>query len=337
MQRSCLRTFTAFAAFLTVSSAAAAEPKSVIVLDFATSNPDAAEKARATGILVATRLAQRPGVRIAGSDQLPSSVTCGALMQTCPEGPPLLADASDAAVRHVAAILGARWVLRGRLDQFGKRYVLTAVASDAQTAEATGRFRVDTSDDSEIPIAAEHLADTIAQALELPPANGNVELVTRHGMVGDPSAILTLKLGSTLTSLRSFSVETLTLRFDLEGDLVFKPWLLGYLDVGVLFGQATKEGTANKRVFSIVPAGAGLKYVFRSGETLRPFVGLGVGPQFFAVLVDSTKDIAFRVDGIAGVVWTPWERVGVAAELRGEADTERTYGFSANLGVALAF
>jgi TolB-like protein len=319
--------------FAALAPAAGAAPGSVAVLDFTTADPDPAwaEQARAVGALVTTRMAQREGgLTVVGSDQVQAALRFFRDKEA-------LGLADEAGWRDLAAIVGARYLLRGAVDRWGHRFVLTAVLLEVATAQTVGRFRVDTGDLEDLPLAADALGDQIAATLGLPPAEGDATVVTGHQMIGGPIAFLDFKIGQTLAGLQGFSVDNFTLRFDLEGDVVLKRWLLAYLEIGILVGRAKSDQTHEQGVFSLVPAGAGLKVVFRSESALRPFVGLGIGLGFFAALIDSTKGVALRVDLTTGVIWMPWERVGVIAELRGDIDTQLTYGLSWNFGVAFAF
>jgi TolB-like protein len=307
-------------------------PGSVAVLDFESADPADAEQARAVGVLVATRMAQREGgLRVVGSDQVQAAVSY--MREKVSLG---LSD--EQGRRDLAAVLGARYLLRGTLAHYGHRLVLTAVLLDAATAQTVGRFRVDTGEVEDLPLAADNLGDQIAVALGLPPVLDDAPFVTGHQMIGGPIAYLSVKIGQTIAGLKDFNVDTFTLRLDIEGDVVLKRWLLGYLEIGILIGRATKsDGSQAQGVFSLVPAGAGLKVLFRSDSALRPFIGAGIGLGFFTALIDSTKGVALRVDGVTGVVWMPWQRVGVIAELRADIDTQLTYGFSWNIGASFAF
>lgn len=309
--------------------AAAAAPVVVAACDFTTSVPGGGERARAIGTLVITRLAQRPGIRVVGSDQLQAALRHGAERE--------LAGVSETALQGIASALDAAVVVHGAVERFGARVVLSAAAIDPRTADALGRYRVDAASEGDVPAAADRLGDKIAQALGLPPATEDAELVSGTQIIGGPKVLLNLKLGSTLAGLQGFSVDKFSLRFDFEGDVVLRSWLLGYLEVGVMIGRAKDDATQAEGTFSLVPAGAGLKVLFRPEKALRPFVGLGFGLAWFAALLDTQQEFVFRGDLTTGVHWMPWERVGVVAELRAGLDTRLTYGFSADFGVTLAF
>lgn len=324
--------FAVLSALLASGAARAAEapppPVVVAAYDFTTSVPDAEARARSLGVLVVTRLAQRPRVRIVGEEVVRATIDLArarslALGESDPGAVPPL----------VEAAVG----LRGSFELFGDRRVLTAVTFDARTAQDLGRFRVDAPSDDDLPAAADRLGDQVAESLGLPPATADAELVSSMHLIGGPVVLLNIKLGSTFAGLEGFSVDAFTLRFDLEGEVVLRPWLHGYVEIGLLVGQAKSNTTQAQGTFSIVPAGTGLKLVFRSDAALRPFVGLGFGLGYFTALVDSTKTVAFRGDLTTGVQWMAWERVGLMAELRASLDTELTYGFSADFGLSFAF
>jgi len=215
--------------------------------------------------------------------------------------------------------------------------VLAAVVLDTRTREAVGRYRVDAAGDSEIPPAADRLADLVGEALGLPRPITDAELITGHDLIGGPVAFINVKFGQTIAGLQGFSLETFTLRFDLEGDIVLRNWLHGYVEVGILIGRAKSDTTQNEGAFSLFPAGTGLKFIILPDSQIQPYVALGIGLGFLAAIAGSEKGVAFRVDAVAGVAWLPWERIGVNAELRADIDTHLLYGFSANFGVLFAF
>ncbi|MBI5548270.1 MAG: hypothetical protein HY901_30690 [Deltaproteobacteria bacterium] len=320
----------------TLTPAARAEPApekpvTVAILDFISGDARvASERGRTIATLVAARLAKRPGIRIVSVDELRAALSHGHDRALLGEGGPEL-------LPEVTAAFGADFVLHGRVDRFGKRYVLSAALLSASTAQTIARPRVDAQTEDDLPFATDRLGEKLAEALGLPPSEDDPEIVAGHALVGGPSVILNLKFGSTLASLQGFDVDTFSLRFDLEGEVVLRKWLHGYIEIGLLMGRAKSDETNAEGSFSLIPAGSGLKYVFRPDSALQPFIGLGIGMGYFTALLDSNGGVAFRVDGTTGVAWMPWERVGVVAELRAGIDTELTYGFSANFGVAVAF
>ena len=316
--------------FPALAPAAEAPPPPVVVaaFDFVTSDPDGAAKARTVGVLVVTRLAQRPRIRIVGEDLVRSSIELTRARALA---------AGEADPGAALPRFDARVGLRGTFERFGGRRVLTAVTFDPQTARDLNRFRVDAPSEDDLPAAADRLGDQIAESLGLSPAEADAELVSGQHLIGGPTVLLNLKLGSTLAGLKGFSVDAFTLRFDLEGEVVLTRWLHGYVEIGILIGRAKNDATQAEGTFSLIPAGTGFKFVFRSDAELRPFIGLGFGLGFFAALLDTNKQAAFRGDLTTGVNWMPWERVGLIAELRAELDTGLTYGFSANFGLTFAF
>ncbi|HEY3446402.1 MAG TPA: hypothetical protein VGK67_08550 [Myxococcales bacterium] len=320
----------ALAASAGIASAAEAPPPPVVVaaFDFTTSLPDGADKARSLGVMVVTRLAQRPRVRVVGEEEVRATIDLARARA-------LSLGESDPGT--VPPLVDAKVGLRGTYELFGERRVLTAVTFDPRTAKDLKRFRVDAPSDDDLPPAADRLGDQIAESLGLSPAEADAELVSSMHLVGGPVVLLNVKLGSTLAGLEGFSVDAFTLRFDLEGEVVLSSWLHGYVEIGLQIGQAKSNTTQAQGTFSIVPAGTGLKFVFRSDAALRPFVGLGFGLGYFTAMLDSTKKVAFRGDLTTGVTWMPWERVGLVAELRAALDTSLTYGFSADFGLSFAF
>ncbi len=304
----------------------------IAVSDFVSFDPARAGEAQAAGALVATRLAQHSGARLVALSEVRGALALGNARALLGGG-----DEDAPPVAEVAGLHAAQFLVQGRLDAFARRYVLTAALLDARTGRAVGRFRVDAAGDSEVPSAADRLADLLGKALELPPPVTDAELITGHEMIGGPVAFLNVKLGQTIAGLQGFSLDAFTLRFDLAGEIVLKRWLHGYVEIGLLLGRAKSDTTQNEGTFSLFPAGTGLKFIILPDSQFQPYFSLGIGLGFLAAIAGSEKGVAFRMDAVAGVAWLPWERVGVNAELRADLDTHLLYGFSANFGVLFAF
>src|SRR5690606_32656601 len=109
---------------------------SLAVFEFESSEKSVAEKAEALGVLVATRISQRPNVRVIGVDQVKAALGL--------ERQKMLLGCSDSScMAEIAGALGVRYILQGRLDRFGRKYVVTGVVLDARNAQSLVRLRED--------------------------------------------------------------------------------------------------------------------------------------------------------------------------------------------------
>ncbi|MFN7135776.1 MAG: outer membrane beta-barrel protein, partial [Myxococcales bacterium] len=152
------------------------------------------------------------------------------------------------------------------------------------------------------------------------------------------------KLGNMLPALQDFS--RLALRLDIEGDYYIKPFLTAFVEAGLVIGRSEATAQRSGGTFSLVPVSAGLKYVFRSDQHVRPYAGLGLGLGILAALVDAPSNdrIGLKFNGLAGVAWLPWRRVGfnaeVSADLAGLTVNQGSnlfFGFNTNFGVLVLF
>lgn len=315
----------------------------VAVLELASNDPDSQEKARSLGTLVAYRLAERPGVKVTSADQVRAIL--GLERQKA-----LLGCSDGSCLAEISGALGVRYVLQGRLDKFGKTLVLTAAVLDTRNAQALRRMRQDIVSDDDLPRAVDLIADAAADSIGLPPvarsalgtASGNEPTVPFA-----PDFHLNVKLGNTLPALAGFSFKGFTLRMDLEGDYYIRPFLLGYLEAGLVLGRtAQKSDDMQGSSFSLVPVSAGIKYLFRHDQTVRPYAGMGLGLGVVAAFVDpqSAGRLGLNVNGLVGLGYFPFRTVGFNLEaslnLASLGVTEGTkvfFGFNTNFGVLVLF
>ncbi len=231
------------------------------------SNAEAREAAPAVAALVASRLSEVSSLRVVSAADLEAlraqagQVRVGSCAGAeCGDGPEKLGS--------------ARFVVTGRLDRFGERYVLTASAVDAKGTVPTPRPRVEVTHASELPSAARLVADLLARALGLPAPSIN-PLLRLDAMPPAPGTFsLGLRVGSALVR----PAGTLTPGGEVEIGVRFHPEWVGFLQVGLQWG-ATQEGVPQSAGLHVVPGIAGARHLYDVTPFLQPYWGLGLGIQ----------------------------------------------------------
>ena len=306
------------------------KPKTLAILEFATNEKELEEKARSVGVLVATRLSFKPDLRVTTSEQVKAML--GLEKQRA-----LLGCGESGCLTEISGALGVRYLLQGRLDRYGKKFVLSAGLYDTRSGLALARRLEDADSEEDLPLAADRLAAAIATDLE--PAKGKTKAF-------EPDFHLNVKLGNTVPALSGFKFSAFNLRIDLEGDYYIRPFLLAFLEAGIVLARTQAESGGEGTNFSLVPVDLGLKYLFRHDKSVRPYAGLGLGLGIVAAFVDpaSNGKLGLNLNGLVGVAWLPWQTFGFNVEtsinLGNLAVTEGTkllFGFNTNFGVLILF
>jgi TolB-like protein len=316
---------------------------SVAIFEFVTNEKGLEDKAQSVGVLVATRLAQHPGVRVVGADQI--RAVLGLEKQR-----KLLGCTDESCVTEAAGALGVRYVLNGRLDRFGSQSIVSVVLVDSRSVQALARLREDAASEGDLPAAADRVADRAAEAMGLAPAPTPLagpapEKAAPTAPAAAPAeeptrGHLNLKLGQSVAGLEHFQLGALNLHLELEGDYYFSPGWLIYLQVGLIIGGVKNADGTQSGVFSLVPAGTGVKYVFRGDKDLRPYLGLGIGLGFLGQLLQGNGNlgvVSFRVNGLTGLAWVPYKHFGVNLEVGAGVDTRGLWELSWYLGALVPF
>lgn len=249
---------------------AQAETKVVAILGFA-ANDGARDHAPGVESLVATEIGQVRSLKvISHADVL---VTLGAERQQ-----QLLGEEGGAGctattcITEVASAVGARYVINGRVDRFGTRYIVTAGLFDTQSAGTVARVEVEASDEDELPAASRMLANRALQALTSPGGIERLAATPRvFGTLGNFS--LGLRMGNAfLTNIAAFNLSG-----DLELGYRFEPDWVAFLQVGVTFVRPPSETLPDE--FAIVPSVIGARHLYLIQDRFQPYWGLGLGVQ----------------------------------------------------------
>lgn len=168
----------------------------------------------------------------------------------------------------------ARYVITGRLDAFGSRYLLTATLMDAESGRALSRPRAEVAARDALPRAAVSVADQIlltlvpdpsARAKSSPPAESNAP--------GAGSFLAGVRINnSVISNLSSFNPGG-----DVEVGYQFHPEWVVFGQLGISYVSTRQEGS--KGGLNVLPGLLGLRHYHNIERPLRPYWGLGLGVQ----------------------------------------------------------
>ncbi len=315
--------------------AAPAKPPLVAMLNLET-NPAAAELGPSISGLVASTLAASPGVRLITAQDVATAVGLERQKQLLSKD----GTCSDSAcLAELSGAVGARYVVTGRLDKLGGRFVLTASAFDAAKAVALGKPSLEVESEEKLPGAARELARQVLVALGAEaPSNVSAAALAESKPVG---VWLSLKFGNTFVT----SLTSLGLGGDIDVGYALTPSWVGFLQIGVTFVRATTEGETGR--INVVPTVIGIRHLYRVDKDLQPYWGVGLGVQLafgqFGFFSDSGP--LPNVYAIAGLQWMFSKHVGVlvdastnlAQAILGLTQTGKGGGFNLDLNVGVAF
>lgn len=179
----------------------------------------------------------------------------------------------SACLVELSGAVGARYVVFGRVDRFGGRYLLSASLFDAQRARSLGKPTAEAARDEDLPRAARALGDALLASFSettgmVTAGRGPAAPVAQQGEVGRFS--IGLKIGSTfLARLRTLSPNgELDLGLQLD-----RAWT-----VFALVGFSFIQTDAASRL-SVVPSLIGARHYHFVDQPWQPFWGFAVGLQ----------------------------------------------------------
>jgi len=169
----------------------------------------------------------------------------------------------------------ARYVVTGRIDAFGSRYLLTLSLVDAERGRALSRPRIEVASREALPRAAVTLADQLLATL-VPQADARPSPQDDSEPKKAPGA------GSFLTGIRvNNSLISNLSSFNPGGDVElgyqFHPEWAVFAQVGITYVTSSQENT--KGGLNLLPGVLGLRHYHNIERPLRPYWGLGLGVQ----------------------------------------------------------
>ncbi|KFA88545.1 hypothetical protein Q664_40455 [Archangium violaceum Cb vi76] len=228
------------------------------------SNADAREQAAGVSSILVSRLAESSRLAVStASDQEAVRLAGVCAAGPCPEAAPGTPGSSK-----------ARYVITGRLDGFGSRFVLTTHLMDAESGRALGRPRIEVAARDALPRAAVSVAEQLlAMLIPEPTERAIAKAPTVTKVPGLGSFLLGVRFNNSLIS----NLSTFNPGGDVEIGFQFHPEWIVFGQVGLSY--VTAQGTGRKGGLNVLPSVLGLRHYHNVEHALRPYWGLGVGVQ----------------------------------------------------------
>jgi TolB-like protein len=286
-------------------------------------NKPAEESAPGIASLLASRLAESPKLKVLTQADVQTMLSTERQRQllgsdSCSTKGPCLEELSNA--------IGARYVVTGRLDRFGDKYLLTVSLLDTFTGRSLARPRAEASSSEDLLLVTNAVGDQLMA--ELAP-----EGKTRSGqpLLGSAKEspgggmVLGLRINNSFIS----SIQALNPGGDIELGYAFHPEWVGFVQVGITFIR-DGEGTDSSGV-RVLPSVLGARHYYRLEHSLRPYWGLGLGVQlaFGQFGIFRNTGPLPTVMGFFGAEYIIADRVGLQLEL-GTNLAQATLGLAEN-------
>jgi TolB-like protein len=247
------------------SSEAPVTPPIAVVLLPLESNEEARDEAPGLTALLVSRLAESPRLAVSSRADQEVMRTAGFCTEgTCPEAMPGSPGSSK-----------ARYVVSGRLDRFGSRYLLTSSLMDSESGRALVRPRVEVTAVDSLPRAAVALADELLATLVQDP-------VARPSLPASSVSARPPRMGSFFLGLRfNNSLISNFASFNPGGDVEFgfqfHPEWMAFAQVGFTYVRAEADG--HEGGLNVLPSVLGLRHYHNADGSFRPYWGFGIGVQ----------------------------------------------------------
>ncbi|HEX8702383.1 MAG TPA: hypothetical protein VF815_26350 [Myxococcaceae bacterium] len=248
----------------------AAEVPSVALLSLESNNAAAAEAAPGVMSLIASRIAESPQIKVLTQKDIEAILGAERQRQLLGKG----SCSQAACLEQVSQLTGARYMVNGRLDRFGDKYLITVSLLDTAKGRSLAKPRAEASSPEELP----QVADAIGEQLltELVPTG-----TTRPGRPLFGSAEDTpgggLVLGLRFNNTFIDNLAALNPGGDLEVGYHFHPEWIAFLQVGITFVRKKEDGETSR--LNVLPSVLGARHYYRMQHSFRPYWGLGLGVQ----------------------------------------------------------
>jgi hypothetical protein len=319
-----------------LASPAKPEKLSVALLTLE-SNQAAAESAKGVGSLLASRLAGAPELKLITAADIATSIGLQRQKEILGEKEGGCTDTGCMA--EISGAIGARYVVSGRLDKFGPRFVLTTSVYDAQRTVAIAKPIAQADSEESLLAAAGTVGDEMLAALGVQPQ------AVKTGPE-DRGVVLAFKAGNQfIANFLAFSPGG-----ELEIGWRFDPEWVAFLQIGISYARQANDPNASAGL-AVVPSVLGGRKLYRVDKSFQPFWGLGLGLQLaFGTLGPIRQADSFPVvRGMFGFQYLFTQRFGGMIE--GSTDVAQTLvglsrqtagagkglNFDLNLGVVYRF
>lgn len=272
-------------------------------------NKPAEQSAPGIASLIASRLAESPKLKVLTQADVQTMLSTERQRQllgsaSCSTKGPCLEELSNA--------IGARYVVTGRLDQFGDKYLLTVSLLDTFTGRSLARPSAEASSSEDLLLVANAIGDQLLAELapegktrSSQPLLGSAKETPGGGLV------LGLRINNSFIS----NIQALNPGGDIELGYAFHPEWVGFVQVGITFIR-DGEGTDSSGV-RVLPSVLGARHYYRLEHAFRPYWGLGLGVQLafgqFGIF-QNTGPLP-TVIGFFGAEYIIADRVGLQLEL----------------------
>jgi TolB-like protein len=287
-------------------------------------NKPAAESAPGIASLIASRLAESPKLKVLTQADVQTMLSTERQRQllgsaSCASEGPCLEELSNA--------IGARYVVTGRLDRFGDKYLLTLSLLDTFTGRSLARPRAEASSSEDLLLIANAVGDQLLAELAPEgktrsgqPLLGSAKETPGGGMV------LGLRINNSFIS----NLQALNPGGDIELGYAFHPEWVGFVQVGIAFIRNGEEGEDSGGV-RVLPSVLGARHYYRLEHAFRPYWGLGLGVQLSFGQFGPFKSTGPlpTVIGFFGAEYLIADRVGLQLEL-GTNLAQATLGLANN-------
>ena len=234
-------------------------PMRLVLLPLKTDD-EAREDAPGLTALIASRLAESPRLAVSTESDAQAVRAAGA----CADG---------SCEQEAARATKARYVVTGRLDAFGSRFLLTASLVDSESGRALSRPRVEVAAREALPRAAVSIADQILATLVPDPLARAMSPMPSAPRAGQGSFITGVRINNSLIS----NLSTFNPGGDVELGYQFHPEWVVFGQLGLTYITSTQEGS--KGGLNVLPGVLGLRHYHSVERPLRPYWGLGLGVQ----------------------------------------------------------
>ncbi|WP_338023673.1 hypothetical protein [Archangium primigenium] len=219
----------------------------------------------------------------------------------------------------------ARYIITGRIDAFGSRFLLTTTLVDAESGQALSRPRMEVAAREALPRAAVALADQLLATL-VPQADARPAPTPESGEKQAPGAgsfIAGLRVNNSLISnLSSFNPGG-----DVELGYQFHAEWVVFAQVGLTYVSSTQENS--KGGLNLLPGVLGLRHYHNIERPLRPYWGFGLGVQlsFGEFGIFRQTGALPTVIGFGGLEYLFFNHLGVQLEVSTNL-AQATLGFA---------
>ncbi len=246
-------------AALAATPAPAPAPLRLVLLPLK-ADDEAREEAPGLTALLASRLAESSRLAVSTESDVQAVRAAGA----CADG---------SCEQEAARATKARYVVTGRLDAFGSRFLLTATLMDSETGTALCRPRVEVAARDALPRAAVSVADEILHTLVSDAPTRSASEAAPGPGPGKGSFLAGVRINNSLIS----NLSTFNPGGDVELGYQFHPEWVVFGQLGLSYVTSTQEGAQGG--LNVLPGVLGLRHYHSVDRPLRPYWGLGLGVQ----------------------------------------------------------